>query len=252
MALFEAERLLRVALFFSGGASGFSYLADHDPNFGEDYEVVVGLSSDPEASGLDAFRGAEIPVETNDIEAFYETREASLTDLEVRADYDAETAATLERYEPDLILLSGYMWILTEPVTETYPVINVHPADLAIEDDTGERRYIGADPVYDAIVEGETETRSTVHFVTPAVDAGSILVRSRPLPVHRDLVDDLDAFDAEGGIREYANAHQEWMKWEGDGPAIATALELIASGRVDYRDGTVRIDGTPGYTDLGP
>jgi len=144
------------------------------------------------------------------------------------------------------------MWILTEPITGAYPVINVHPADLAIEDDTGERRYIGADPVYDAIVAGETETRSTVHFVTPAVDAGSILVRSRPLPVHRDLVDDLDAFDAEGGIREYANAHQEWMKWEGDGPAIATALELIASGRVDYRDGTVRIDGTPGYTDLGP
>jgi folate-dependent phosphoribosylglycinamide formyltransferase PurN len=252
MAVFEAEQPLRVAVFFSGGASGFSYLANHDPNFGETYEVVVGISSDPDAPGMDALRAAGIPVEAHDIEAFYDQRQASLTDLEVRADYDAETATILKSYDPDLVLLSGYMWILTEPITDPYHVINVHPADLAIEDDAGDRQYIGADPVYDAIVAGEAETRSTVHFVTPAVDAGSILVRSKPLSVHRDLVDDLETFGAEGGIREYANAHQEWMKWEGDGPAIAKAVELIAAGRVDYDDGTVRIDGSPGYYDLEP
>ena len=251
MALFAADRPLRVAVFFSGGASGFRYLAAHDPNYDVGYEVVGGFTSDPEAPGIEAFDAEDIPVEKQDIEAFYADLDASLTDLDVRREYDAETADSIEGFEADVILLSGYMWIVTDPITDRFPIINVHPADLAVEDNDGERLYVGADPVYDAIVAGEDATRSSVHFVTAAVDAGSILVRSKPLPVHRKLVDDLERFDAGGGIREYANAHQEWMKWQGDGPAIAKALELIASGRLDYDDGTVRIDGEPGYFDLG-
>ncbi len=250
MLPFQADRPLRVVVFFSGGASGFRFLAEHDPNFGEEYEVVAGVTSDPAAPGVDAMDEWGIPVEANDIEAFYEDRGASLTDLDVRAEYDEMTAEAIDPYEADLILLSGYMWILTASITDRYPIINVHPADLTIEDDGGERRYIGADPVYDAITDGVGETRSSVHFVTEDVDAGSILVRSRPLPVHRELVTDLLEYDAEGGVREYANAHQEWMKWEGDGPAIAKALELIAAGQVAYEDGSVTIGGTRGYVDL--
>lgn len=251
MEVFDEDRVLRVAVFFSGGASGFQYLAEYDPNFGELYEVVGGFTSDPDAPGLEAFEEADIPIESHDIETFYEEREASLTDLEVREEYDAATAQRIEAFEPDLILLSGYMWILTEPLTETYPIINVHPADLTIEDEDGDRRYVGADPVHDAIVDGEPTTRSSVHFVTREVDAGSILVRSKPHRVHRELVDDLMEYGSTAGVREYANAHQEWMKWEGDGPAIAAALELIGDGRVAYANGTVTIDGEPGPLDLG-
>lgn len=250
MLPFEADRPLRVVVFFSGGASGFRYLAEYDPNFGDEYEVVAGVTSDPDAPGIAALDESGIPVETHDIEAFYDDRGASLTDLDVREEYDGLTAEAIDPYEADLILLSGYMWILTGPITDRYPIINVHPADLTIEDSDGDRRYIGADPVYDAITDGVEETRSSVHFVTEEVDAGSILVRSRPLPVHRALVTDLLEYDAEGGVREYANAHQEWMKWEGDGPAIAKALELIAAGRVAYENGVVTIDGNRGYLDL--
>lgn len=250
MDIFDGERTLRVAVFFSGGASGFRYLATYDQNFGEAYEVVGGFTSDPDAHGVDTFREADIPVEANDIEAFYEDRDASLTDLDVRQDYDTETAQAIGAFDPDLILLSGYMWILTEPLTEAYPIINVHPADLTIEDEAGERRYIGADPVHEAIVAGEPRTRSSVHFVTREVDAGSILVRSKPFRVHRELVDALQEYGSTAGVREYANAHQEWMKWEGDGPAIAAALELIANGRIDYSNGIVTIDGEPGPLDL--
>lgn len=250
MERFEGDRPLRIAVFFSGGASGFRYLAEHDPNFDDEYEVVGGFTSDPDAPGVEAFEAAGIPVEARDIEGFYADRDTSLTDLAVRQDYDAATAEAIRGFDADLILLSGYMWILTEPLTEVYPIINVHPADLAIEDEDGERRYIGADPVYDAIVSGEPETRSSVHFVTREVDAGSILVRSAPFPVHAPLVDALLEYDATGGVREYANAHQEWMKWEGDGPAIAAAIDLIATGRVEYDDGQVRIDGEAGPLDL--
>jgi folate-dependent phosphoribosylglycinamide formyltransferase PurN len=110
---------------------------------------------------------------------------------------------------------------------------------------------VGADPVYDAVTAGDDATRSSVHFVTPEVDAGPILVRSKPFPVHRELVDALQEHGAEGGIRDYVDAHQEWMKWEGDGPAFAKALELIADGRVERDGANVFVDGEPGPVDLG-
>jgi acetyltransferase len=142
------------------------------------------------------------------------------------------------------------MWILTAPVVDAYPVLNVHPGDLTVRAD-GQRKYVGADPVYDAVAAGDDATRSTVHFVTTEVDEGPILARSRPLQVHRDLVTCLDGRGANDELRDYVDAHQEWMKWEADGPAIATALSLVAAGRVDREGGTVRIDGKRGFYDLG-
>ncbi|MDY7082683.1 MAG: hypothetical protein SXQ77_09820, partial [Halobacteria archaeon] len=88
-----------------------------------------------------------------------------------------------------------------------------------IENEGGERVYTGFDPVYDAIVAGgELYTRSSVHLVTSDVDKGPIVVLSRPFEVHRELVDSLKEHDAEEALRDYVEAHQEWMKWEGDGP----------------------------------
>ena len=250
MDAFDADRPLRVVVFFSGGASGFRYLAEHDPNFGETYEVVGGFTTDPDCSGGDALESRDVPVEAHDIRAFYHERGAEPTDLDVRTAFDAETRERIGRFEPDLLLLSGYMWILTDPLLETYPILNVHPADLTITDDDGERTYVGKNPVYDAIRDGRPETRSSVHFVTPGVDEGPVLVLSKPFPVHADLVETLLEFDSGEALRSYADAHQEWMKWEGDGPALAKALELISEGRVELEGGEALVDGEPGPYEL--
>jgi len=251
MPLFDVDRPLRVAVFFSGSASGFRYLATHDARYGESYRVVVGFSDDPDCPGVEHLENHGVPVESNDIEAFYAERNADPGDMTVREAYDERTATLIEDYDADVVLLSGYMWILTDPILEAYPVLNVHPADLTIEDDDGKRVYVGADPVYDAVIAGEDETRSSVHAVTAEVDAGPVLVRSKPFEVHRPLVESLGEFGADNALRDYADAHQEWMKWEGDGPAIATALRLIAAGRVELDGGTTLIDGEPGPYDLG-
>lgn len=251
MALFDADRPLRVVVFFSGGASGFAYLADHDPRYGDLYEVVGGLTDDPEAAGIARLRSEDVPVRINDIDAFYDERGADRRDLGVRESFDAESREMIEGFDPDLVLLSGYMWILTTPVIDAYPTINVHPADLRIETNDGERRFVGFDPVFDAIEAGETETRSSVHFVTSDVDDGPLISISRPFPVHEPLIGALDSFDDGDGLRAYADAHQAWMKWEGDGPAIAKALELIARGRLSLDGPAVEIDGTLGVFDLG-
>ena len=251
MPVFDADRPLRVVVFFSGGASGARYLLDHDPACGERYEVVGAFTDDPDAPGVEALAQRGVEVEAHDLEAFCEERGAAVGDMEVRAAFDAETAARVERFDADLVVLSGYMRILTAPVIEAYPVLNVHPADLTVTDDDGDRVYVGADAVHDAIVDGRAATRSTVHLVTAGVDEGPLLVRSRPFPVRREQVETLQAFAAGDALRDYADAHQEWMKWDGDGPALATALALVADGKVGFApEGGLVVDGEPGPYDM--
>ncbi len=250
MTIFDANRPLNVGVLFSGGASGFRYLQEHDPKFNDTYHVVCGVTSNPDASGIDAFKRGDIPVETNDIRAFYDSHEAETSDLTLRETYDEKTLSILRQYNPDVLLLSGYMWILTDPVIDAIPTINVHPADLTITDEKGNREYVGFDPVTDAIKAGEPATRSTVHFVTIAVDDGPILVRSAPCRVHRELVGSLDKNHQEDEIENYITAHQEWMKWAADGPAIAQALTLISKRNVEIDGETVSIDGQSGYYEL--
>lgn len=245
MAIFDADRPLRVAVLFSGGASGFRYLRAEDPNFGEAYEVVCAVASDPDAPGIGALEAAGVPVVIRDIRAYYDERDADPPDMAVRRAFDEGTADRLADHAPDCCVLSGYMWVLTEPLLDAYPVVNVHPADLTVVED-GERVYTGADPVHDAILAGEAATRSSVHLVTAAVDAGPVLVLSRSHEIHRELVETLQAFDADAALRAYADAHQAWMKWTGDGPALAAALERIATGKVAVEDGRALVDGEPG------
>jgi len=229
---------LRVFVFFSGGASGLRYLATEDSNYGEKYEVVGAFTELPDAPGVEFIRGRGLPLETNDLEAFYDKRDALTTDLDVREEFDAETREMIAPYEPDIVLLSGYMRILTSPVVSEYPIVNVHPADLRVEDDEGERAYTGFDPVRDAVLAGEEETRSSVHLVTEDVDDGPLLVVSPPFPVEREMVETLREHSEED-LDAYLEAHQEWMKWKGDGPALAKTLELVADGRADMDTGEV-------------
>lgn len=245
MTVFDADRPLRVVALFSGGASGVRYLLDHDPACGERYEVVGAFTDDPDAHGIEALESRGIDVERHDVRAFYDERGADISDMDVRAEFDAETVARIERFDADVAVLSGYMWICTDPLVEAYPMLNVHPADLTITDD-GERVYVGHDPVYDAVTDGRAETRSTVHMVTPGVDEGPLVVLSRAFPVNQEQIATLQEYGADDSLREYVDAHQEWMKWDGDGPALATALTLLAEGKVSYEPDGLFVDGEPG------
>jgi len=242
---------LRVFVFFSGGASGLRYLADEDPNYGEKYEVVGAFTDVPDAPGAEFVRENGVPLETNDIEEFYAERGAPTTDLDVREEFDERTREMIAPYEPDVILLSGYMRILTAPVVSEYPIVNVHPADLRIEDDEGERVYTGFDPVRDAVLAGENETRSSVHLVTEDVDDGPLLVVSQSFPVEREMVETLREHSEEDALDDYIDAHQEWMKWRGDGPALAKTLELAADGRLDLETGKVNGERAPFVMERG-
>ncbi|MFW6422333.1 MAG: formyltransferase family protein, partial [Candidatus Bipolaricaulota bacterium] len=138
----------------------------------------------------------------------------------------------LKAYNPDLIVLSGFMQIVTDPLLSGFRnrILNVHPADLRIEEG-GKRKFVGDDTVYDAVQAGEEHLRSSVHIVSEQVDQGALMAVSRPLPVETELVEVLKE-KAPEKIRGYADALQEWLKWEGDGPCLDQALQLIARGVV--------------------
>ncbi len=223
---------MQVVVLFSGGASALKYLLENDPNLGEKYEIVGAFTDREDASGIELARRAGIPVEIFSFKQFLKERKAKRTDPEARWAYFAEVLKRIERWQPDVLMLSGFMLIVTEPLLSAYKykILNVHPADLTIVDERGRRKYVGMDAVAQAIQAGERFTRSTIHLVTEEVDGGPIIVLSDPLEV-------------EPGISP--EEHQERMKWACDGPAYQKALQLIAEGKVwvDNRTGLVRIDG---------
>lgn len=127
-----------------------------------------------------------------------------------RKAFDAETASMFRGC--DVVVLLGYLFIVTEPLLTAFPdrILNVHDADLTLRTPDGRPRYPGLHATRDAIVAGEGETRSSVHIVTPDVDAGPVLALSEAFPVAPFVHDAL----AEGHtdiVRAYAYAQREWM-----------------------------------------
>ncbi len=140
----------------------------------------------------------------------------------------------------DLIILGGYMRIVMDPLLSAFKdkIINVHPADLSILDANGNRRFIGANAVYEAIRKGITSTRSSVIIVDGGIDRGEILVQGPVVPVDApsglDKVteDEFKEFAKEHYTKEFVKEHQKIQKEKSDWPALTKALELTADRRL--------------------
>jgi folate-dependent phosphoribosylglycinamide formyltransferase PurN len=146
-----------------------------------------------------------------------------------RPRFDAETARIFREEGADVIVCLGYLFLITEPLLDAYEgrIISIHDADLTLRDASGGPRYPGLHATLDAINAGEPETRSTAHIVTAQLDAGPILVRSKPFPV-APFVHEAVARGAQDIVRAYAYAQREWMMRSVWGRLAATALRSLA------------------------
>lgn len=234
---------LRVAVVCSRRAPGLAHLLDA-PERGWSYELVAVVTSDPECVERGRLVAADVPCLIHDIRAFYAARGARLADLGPRPDYDRATVELLAPHRPDLVILCGYLHIVTGPMLAAYPerVINIHDSDLMLTDAAGRPKYRGLHAVRDAIFAGESETRSTVHLATPELDAGPLLVRSQPFPTH-PMVDDGRDWGAADILKAYAYAQREWMMRASWGPLLATAIGLYARDEIH---GVVSLDAAVG------
>ena len=207
--------MLNVALLCAQRAPGLEYLLD-DPRRGREYRLVAGLTTDPTSDAIETLRRAGVPAVVHDLGAFYAARGARRTDLAVRHAFDEHTLELLAPYYPDVLVLSGYLHIVTAPLLAAFPqrILNVHDADLALLGADGRPRYRGLHATRDALRAGEPVTRCSIHLVTADVDAGPVLARSDAYPVD--------------GRHHYAQ--REWMMRDAWGPLIARALHLVARG----------------------
>ncbi len=126
--------------------------------------AAVG-SNRKDAYALDRARAAGIPTAT-----------FSLDCHESREERDLVMATWLEEHGVELVVLAGYMHLLTRPFLARFPgrIVNVHPSLLPA--------FPGAHPIEDAVAAGVDTTGVTVHLVDEGVDTGPILVQE-PVPV---------------------------------------------------------------------
>ncbi|MGE5277722.1 MAG: phosphoribosylglycinamide formyltransferase [Acidobacteriota bacterium] len=227
--MLNEERPLRVAVLASRRAPGLSdLLAARDASF----EIVCVLSSEEDFADAALVRASGVPLLSHPIGRFCRWQKADLRDLRQRRDYDRATERLLAPYRPDLVLLSGYVYIVTRPLLDAYPgrLVNVHGSDLARRTPKGRPLYPGLRAVRDAIRSGETETRATAHLVTETLDGGPVLLRSPAFPV-APVAAALRAAGADHALNAYAYAHQEWMLSAAWGPLLAGAARLFARER---------------------
>ena len=104
---------------------------------GSPFEIVGIFADNPESKAAATAAAYGLPCIAIDIRAFYAERDKPLKDREVRAEFDREAISRLEPLGADMVLLAGYVWATTDAVLDRYTVINVHPADLAVTDETG-------------------------------------------------------------------------------------------------------------------
>jgi len=234
----------------SGGATSGRELVALEKELG--INVVGFVFSKEGASGVERIRndGFDRSVFIFDVNDFYKSRGFESTRLWqdgedrswVREEYDQAIIDSLSSHglNPGLICLSGYM-LISMKLHNWRPTINVHPADLMITVD-GERKYTGDNAVYDAVIGGEPEVRSTIHLVTDPVDGGPIIVRSKALPVPEWT---------EANVSQVADDLQELMKLECDNPAYLWAVQNFANGDLEVKANKVFYQGKHlpnGYT----
>ena len=130
--------------------------------------IAAVISNRADAQGLEIASARGIP-----------TAVVSHRDYADRASFDAALAAAIDRHAPDVIALAGFMRILTDQFVERYrgKLINIHPSLLPA--------YPGIDTHERALRDGIKIHGCTVHFVTPTLDHGPIIIQAA-VPVLRD------------------------------------------------------------------
>ncbi|MDD5330884.1 MAG: phosphoribosylglycinamide formyltransferase, partial [Sulfuricella sp.] len=123
--------------------------------------VSAVISNNPDAPGLDIARRHGVPVEVVNHRG-HDSRDA----------FDAQLAAGIDRYSPDLVVLAGFMRILTPGFVTHYAgrLINVHPSLLPA--------FTGLSTHARALAEGVKIHGCTAHFVTPHLDKGPIIAQA--------------------------------------------------------------------------
>ena len=167
----------RVAIFISGGGSNMVRLLEDMALPGHAAEPVLVLANSADAGGLAKAEAMGVKTVSVDHRPFKGDRPA----------FEVALQAELNKVQPDILCLAGFMRVLTEGFVAPWEgrMLNIHPSLLP--------KYKGLHTHARALEAGDKEHGCTVHLVTPALDDGPILGQAR-VPVEAgDTPDDLAA-----------------------------------------------------------
>jgi phosphoribosylglycinamide formyltransferase 1 len=170
-----ASAPLPVVVLISGSGSNLQALID-EAQESSPIRIRAVVSNEPDAFGLERARRANI-----------ETRVLSHRDYPSRDAYDAALAALIEEQEPGLIVLAGFMRILTPAFVARFKghMLNIHPSLLP--------KLRGLHTHRRALDAGERIHGASVHFVTEELDGGPVVLQAQVPVVPGDDVDALAA-----------------------------------------------------------
>lgn len=200
-----------VVVLISGRGTNLEAIIEDSRDRDCPYVVRAVISNRPDAAGLERARRAGLETQVLD-----HTRFAS------REAFDAALIETIDRLGATLVVLAGFMRILTKGFVDHYRerLINIHPSLLP--------RFPGLDTHARAIAEGVREHGASVHFVTAELDGGPVIVQARVPVLPGDDADTLAA-------RVLAEEHR----------ILPRAIRWYAQGRLALENGRVLLDGKP-------
>ena len=172
----SAIRKIRLVVLISGRGSNLQAILDQAVSGELPVEVAAVVSNRPGVHGLERARQAGVPALELDHKNFAD-----------RPEFEAALIETIDHRHPDLVVLAGFMRVLTAGFTEHYRgrLLNIHPSLLP--------KFRGLHTHERAIAAGETEHGASIHFVTAELDGGPVIVQAR-VPVLPG--DDSDALAA--------------------------------------------------------
>lgn len=158
----------RLVILISGRGSNMLSILEAIEVDQLDAEVVAVISNRPDAAGIVSAQSAGI-----------DTAIIDHTDYDSREDFDRTLAKTIDQYQPDLVILAGFMRILTAEFVTHFDqkLLNIHPSLLP--------KFKGLNTHQRAIDAGETHHGASVHFVTAELDDGPVVLQAT-VPVLED------------------------------------------------------------------
>ncbi|MGM0594091.1 MAG: phosphoribosylglycinamide formyltransferase [Pseudomonadota bacterium] len=162
-----AEGKLPIVVLISGSGSNLQSIIDAARR-DLPVEIRAVISNKADAYGLTRAREAGIPTEVLSHKGYPD-----------RESYDSALQQLIDRYEPALVVLAGFMRILSDGFVRHYEgrMVNIHPSLLP--------KYRGLNTHARAIEAGDDEAGCTVHLVTPELDAGPPILQAK-VPIHPD------------------------------------------------------------------
>jgi len=198
---------MRGVVLISGSGSNLQSIIDQATNI--DLDIGCVISNQPNAYGLERAENADIPQHV-----------IKHIDFDSREEFDQFLSKTIDQYTPDIIILAGFMRILTANFVEKYcgKMLNIHPSLLP--------KFQGLNTHQRVIDAGENEHGVSIHFVTAELDGGPIIAQSSVAVLPNDNASSL-------AKRVLVEEHKLYPK----------VIHWFTQGRLKLNNGNAVLDG---------